>query len=240
MIFEMLDDRKKKVLQIIVEDYIDSAEPIGSKAVLKNHHIEASPATIRLDMGDLEKKGFILKPHTSAGRVPSDKGYRFFIDNIMKIDGLSKREIDFVKEKIEEKQQNDILNIIGDMIASMSGNASIVVTSDKQKNLHISGLSRLMKQPEFSVSEKICRVIEALEDHNRMIDLLSEYDSGEKEVNIHVGIENENSCFNKCAVATTSFKDRGILSVVGPTRMDYEKISSILRSFSEILEDYDL
>ena len=66
----LLEDRKKKVLQIIIEDYVNSAEPVGSKTVTEKHHLEASPATIRFDMADLEKKGYIKKPHTSAGRIP--------------------------------------------------------------------------------------------------------------------------------------------------------------------------
>lgn len=88
----MLDDRKLAVLRAIVEDYVSTNEPVGSKALADRHNLGVSPATIRNDMAALEEQGYITQPHTSAGRVPTDKGYRLFVDRLSQIKPLSGAE----------------------------------------------------------------------------------------------------------------------------------------------------
>ncbi|MFB9836146.1 heat-inducible transcriptional repressor HrcA [Actinoallomurus acaciae] len=88
----MLDDRKLAVLRAIVEDYVSTNEPVGSKALADRHNLGVSPATIRNDMALLEEQGYIAQPHTSAGRVPTDKGYRLFVDRLSTIKPLSGAE----------------------------------------------------------------------------------------------------------------------------------------------------
>ncbi len=99
----MLDDRKKKVLQAIVEEYINTAEPVSSNALTKNHGLDYSSATIRNEMADLEKSGFLDKTHTSSGRVPSEKGYRYYVDELLKEDNISIEEIKYISSKLETK-----------------------------------------------------------------------------------------------------------------------------------------
>ena len=98
---EELDKRKKKLLQTIIEEYIETAEPVSSGNLVKQ--LECSSATIRNEMAELEKYGFLEKPHTSAGRVPSQKGYRYYVDELIRDDKLTKREMDLIKEKLETK-----------------------------------------------------------------------------------------------------------------------------------------
>ncbi|HLI37994.1 MAG TPA: heat-inducible transcriptional repressor HrcA [Streptosporangiaceae bacterium] len=88
----MLDERKLAVLRAIVEDYVSTNEPVGSKALVDRHNLDVSPATIRNDMAVLEEQGYITQPHTSAGRVPTDKGYRFFVDRLSYVKPLSAAE----------------------------------------------------------------------------------------------------------------------------------------------------
>lgn len=88
----MMDDRKLGVLRAIVEDFVYTREPVGSKALVERHHLDVSPATIRNDMVALELEGYIAQPHTSAGRVPTDKGYRLFVDRLSTIKPLSSAE----------------------------------------------------------------------------------------------------------------------------------------------------
>ena len=88
----MLDDRKLTVLRAIVEDYVSTTEPVGSKSLVDRHHFDVSPATIRNDMAVLEEQGFIAQPHTSAGRIPTDKGYRLFVDRLSSVKPLSAAE----------------------------------------------------------------------------------------------------------------------------------------------------
>lgn len=95
----MLDNRKKKILQAIVEGYIDTAEPVSSGELVKE--LNCSSATIRNDMAELEKIGFIEKPYTSAGRIPSQKGYRYYIDELLRDDKLTAKEMQYIKSKLE-------------------------------------------------------------------------------------------------------------------------------------------
>jgi heat-inducible transcriptional repressor len=88
----MLDDRKHAVLRAIVEDYVATNEPVGSKALVERHDLRVSPATVRNDMAVLEEEGFITQPHTSAGRIPTDKGYRLFVDRLSTVKPMSSAE----------------------------------------------------------------------------------------------------------------------------------------------------
>lgn len=88
----MVDDRRLDVLRAIVTDYVSSREPVGSKALVERHHLDVSPATVRNDMAALEEEGYLTQPHTSAGRIPTDKGYRLFVDRIAQVKPLSAAE----------------------------------------------------------------------------------------------------------------------------------------------------
>src|SRR4029078_8433782 len=87
-----LDDRKLEVLRAIVEDYVATQEPVGSRALVERHSLGVSPATVRNDMAVLEEEGYIRQPHTSAGRAPPDRGYRLFVDRLSRIKPLSPAE----------------------------------------------------------------------------------------------------------------------------------------------------
>lgn len=96
---ENLDNRKKRILQAIIEEYIDTAEPVSSGNLVKE--LNCSSATIRNEMAELERVGFIEKPYTSAGRIPSQKGYRYYIDELIRDDKLTKKEMQYIKNKLE-------------------------------------------------------------------------------------------------------------------------------------------
>lgn len=98
-----LDERKKKVLQAIVEEYINTAEPVSSGSITKGHGLDYSSATIRNDMAQLESIGFLDKPHTSAGRVPSAEGYRYYVNELLKEDNLTLEEIKYIQNKLKIK-----------------------------------------------------------------------------------------------------------------------------------------
>ena len=100
---ENLDNRKRKILQAIVEEYIETSEPVSSGSLVKNEELKCSSATIRNEMAELEQIGFLEKPHTSAGRIPSQKGYRYYVDELLREDNLSRKEIEMIKEMMETK-----------------------------------------------------------------------------------------------------------------------------------------
>ena len=118
----MLDDRKKQVLQAIVEEYINTAEPVSSNGILKKYNLDCSSATIRNDMAELEKIGFLDKPHTSSGRVPSAKGYIFYVDELLKDDNISVEEIKYISDKLETKvnEIEDLTKIAANTISEVT------------------------------------------------------------------------------------------------------------------------
>lgn len=107
----LLDDRKRRILRAIIDDYINTAEPVGSRTVARKHELGLSSATIRNEMADLEEMGYLAQPHTSAGRIPSDKGYRLYVDELMMIRELTDEEIESIKEAMEVR-----INELGQLI----------------------------------------------------------------------------------------------------------------------------
>lgn len=99
----MLDERKKRILQAIIDDYVYTAEPIGSRTIAKKFDMGLSPATIRNEMSDLEEMGYLQQPHTSAGRVPSDKGYRLYVDELMGDKNLNEQEVEVIRSILLDK-----------------------------------------------------------------------------------------------------------------------------------------
>lgn len=99
----MLDERKKKILQAVIDEYIQSAEPVSSGSIAGKYSLNYSSATIRNEMADLEKEGYLDKPHTSSGRVPSALGYRLYVDELLKEDNISLEEIKYIKSKLETR-----------------------------------------------------------------------------------------------------------------------------------------
>ena len=100
---EGLDNRKRKILQAIIEEYIATSEPVSSGSLVNRDELNCSSATIRNEMADLEQIGFLEKPHTSAGRVPSQKGYRYYVDELLREDNLSRKEMEMIKQMLETK-----------------------------------------------------------------------------------------------------------------------------------------
>lgn len=98
-----LDDRKNKVLQAVIEDYVATAEPVGSRTIARRYHLGVSPATIRNEMSDLEELGYLQQPHTSAGRIPSDRGYRYYVDCLMESKEVTESEHDLIRRTFERK-----------------------------------------------------------------------------------------------------------------------------------------
>ena len=119
---QLLDDRKKKVLQAIVEEYINTAEPVSSNALTTNHGLDCSSATIRNEMADLEKAGYLDKTHTSSGRIPSEKGYRYYVDELLKEDDISLEEIKYISDKLETKvnEIEDLTKIAANTISEVT------------------------------------------------------------------------------------------------------------------------
>ena len=130
-----LSERKMRILKTLIDDYIQTAQPVGSRTISKKHELGLSSATIRNEMADLEEMGFITQPHTSAGRVPSDKGYRLYVDHLMQAHILAMEDIKQIKNAIELRM-NEINTLIvraSDIISIITGYTSIALSPNLTK-----------------------------------------------------------------------------------------------------------
>ena len=125
----MLDERKKRVLQAIVEAYIQTAEPVSSNAIMNLEGLECSSATIRNEMAELEKMGYLEKPHTSAGRIPSAKGYRYYVDELLNDDKITLDEIKYISDKLETKvnEIEDLTKITANTISEITHYTTVTI-----------------------------------------------------------------------------------------------------------------
>ncbi len=128
-----LDDRKKKILQAIIHNYLETGEPVGSRTISKYTDLNLSSATIRNEMADLEELGYILQPHTSAGRIPSDKGYRLYVDDMMQV---KEKEVEEIKGMLLEKQDRmeQLLKQVAKLLAVNTNYATMISTPQTRKN----------------------------------------------------------------------------------------------------------
>ena len=130
----MLNDRKRKILQIIIEDYIETAEPVGSRTIARKHNLGLSPATIRNEMSDLELLGYLEQPHTSAGRVPSAQAYRLYVDSMKEEPGvLTENDRALINSWFKERirSMDDIFKSTAKILSRMTQNVSLVLANKK-------------------------------------------------------------------------------------------------------------
>lgn len=128
-----LDDRKTKILNAIIKNYMETGEPVGSRTISKYTDLNLSSATIRNEMADLEELGYIVQPHTSAGRIPSDKGYRFYVDHLMEDKDVAITEMkNFVIEHTEKMEQ--VLQQVAKILATNTNYATMVSAPSYHKN----------------------------------------------------------------------------------------------------------
>lgn len=131
-----LSERKRLILQAIIEDYIQTAEPVGSRNIAKNHDLGLSAATIRNEMADLEEMGYLDKPHTSAGRIPSEMGYRFYVDSLMQRYSFTMEEIANLQHSMDRKfmRLESVISEISDTISKVTNYPAIVEMPSCQKS----------------------------------------------------------------------------------------------------------
>lgn len=129
----MLNERKKKILQIIIEDYISSAEPVGSRTIARKYDLGLSPATIRNEMSDLELLGYLEQPQTSAGRIPSAQAYRFYVDALIEPGTLTDNDMALIDGWYNERRRNidDIFQSTAKILSRMTQNVSMVLTNQQ-------------------------------------------------------------------------------------------------------------
>lgn len=204
----MLTERQEKILNTVVEEYINSAEPVSSQALQKKHKFGLSPAMLRIEMQKLTKAGFLLQPHTSAGRVPTDKGYRFFVDNLPKEESADFEDI-FPIENIFKLTK---------FISETTSNLVFLHPLGEDFSWK-EGWEEILKEPEFEDKDFVLNFTDFLEDFEEGVDNLE----SDSEVKIYIGKENPFSKIHDFSIIST-----GVFSILGPKRMDYQKNINIM------------
>lgn len=133
----MLTERRQNILRLIIEDYVASAEPVGSRTLVRKNALGLSPATIRNEMADLEMLGYLEQPHTSAGRVPSAKGYRLYVDNLLSPEQMSEKDISLIDHWYQSKTQrmDEVFRLTAKVLSRITHNLSFVLTQAQQERI---------------------------------------------------------------------------------------------------------
>ena len=220
-----IKERREAVLEIVISHYIDTAEPVSSRYVAKK--LKVSSATIRNVMADLEDLDLIAQPHTSAGRVPTDKGYRYYIDSLMRVRRISEHIINMIKEQYNQAMISfeDVLEKTSHLISSLTRYVGVALFPQSEK-VYLDGASYIVEQPEFKDFKKLYNLLRCLEEKANILNLLDS-DLDDKLI-IHIGKENRSSYLSECSVVTRGYRVKGVpagrLGVIGPKRMVYEKV----------------
>jgi len=228
-----MDQRKKTLFSDILEEYIKTAKPIGSKVIVDKYHKDLSSATIRNEMKALEDSGYLTHPHTSAARIPTEKGYQFYINTFLKNKEVAKKDREVINGAINNlsKVEPDFTKTIAKTIAELSDQTVFVALAEN--NFFYTGLSHIFRQPEFSHLEVIYNLSEII-DH--MDEILSQLFKEVDETTILIG--QDNPFGNVCSAVLTSYhkKDtKGLFGILGPMRMDYNRNSSLVNYAEELL-----
>ena len=233
--------RQAQILRAIIEQHAEVAVPVGSSLLAKL--FEVSSATIRAEMAALEEAGYITQPHTSAGRVPTDKGYRFYVNELTaereteeQLPSLdrSAKAIDARVATYLDHSDRAIRSAV-DSLCEITHNLGIATIGDQ---LYMSGMGNLFSQPEFAANpasvQQVARLLDNLEPWLREA-------APNEPLNVFIGSENPIGKSSQASLIISRFRspysDRSYIGVLGPTRQDYAKVMRLVRHTGAMLEE---
>ena len=235
-----MKERQHQLLLAIIDNFIRTALPVGSRTIVREYKMKLSPATVRNEMSKLEEEGLIIQPYTSAGRVPTAKGYRFFVETIKTSEQEQKQARNAFAQKLEQYQdQLDRQKIYRavDILSRVVDNIAFATLPGNDQTIFV-GLSNTLKQPEFMAHPEIAsRVVEVLE--RNFLSLLNSLDIDD-EVRVYIGEENLIEQFQSCSMLITRYElggRAGFLGILGPMRMRYSYNKAALEEAVEFLNE---
>lgn len=233
-----MDSRQQKILKAIIERFIQTASPIGSKLLYEEYDFNVSPATIRNEMALLEKQGYIAQPHTSAGRVPTSQAYRLFVDQLkfnLELLDKAKQEIEAVRKQRQLAIAKEKMHEMVSILATVTNNVCFA-TVPNNKRLFYMGISNVLKQPEFrSNPAEATEVIEILE--TQFANVLSDLNISD-EPSFYIGEENIIPEIQSCSLVVQKYHYNGfngVIGILGATRMNYAFNMAALQSAIDLL-----
>ena len=238
-----LDERKNKILKAIIENYIATGEPVGSRTLSKIGGLDLSPATFRNEMADLEDMGLLEHTHISSGRLPTDKGYRYYVENIMPHPIVPTGEKERLKTLIEEKtgQMHDLVREIADLYSRLINYTVFSLPPEMSEQIVMRGITNFLNFPEYSNIAKAKRVLDFLDDGTALKNALAPLTTSEQKMDIIIGDENIAEEIKDCSIVVSKYKSKdgriGTIGVIGPKRMDYSRAIATLDLITKELED---
>lgn len=231
-----LSERQKEILNSLIKTYIKTAEPVSSKFLEKEYSFGVCPATIRIEMQKLTDDGFIFQPHTSAGRVPTDKGYRFFVDSLLEKDFLA-GELDSDFGHWQEEMMDDAIKFIQLATKDLAGSSSNLAFGylSQERISWKDGWEKIIKEPEFEEKKVIDHFVEMIAEFEKEIEDLEINSS----IKVYIGQEFPFAKAKEFSTIVTGCcfpeQKNGFLAILGPKRMDYNKNIVSLNSLIKLL-----
>lgn len=230
-----MTDRQASVLAAIIEQYAEIAVPVGSVILAKLFQV--SSATIRAEMSRLEEMGFIAQPHTSAGRIPTDKGYRFYVNQISGAQAMapdrSTRAIEARVANYATHADRAIRSAV-DSLVELTHNLGLATIGDQ---LYMSGMSNLFGQPEFARGEHVRQVAMLLDNLEPWL----REAAPNQPLNVYIGTENPIGKASGCSLIISRFRspysDNSYIGVLGPTRQSYSRVMGLVHHAGTKLEE---
>ncbi len=237
-----LTARQLEILKTIIQEHTDTGEPVGSEILEKKYKLGVSPATIRNEMVILAKKGYIMKSHFSSGRIPSPKGFRLYINKIMKHKEMSTADEVAYKNSVwdERSEVHKLLTQATRVLAHRTGLVSLVTTNTG--DIYFAGLANLLTIQEYINREMERQIFQRLEQIEYWDRLLSKFGATEDhDIYFILGDEGYGDpIYESCASIFGEFESnniKGMIGVVGPKRMHYDLIAPQIKYFSTLLEE---
>lgn len=229
-----MTDRQAKILAAIIEQYAEVASPVGSSLLAKV--FDVSSATVRAEMAHLEEAGYIMQPHTSAGRIPTDKGYRFYVNLITKQGAQAESRAEralTTRVGAGGMPERTIRNAV-DTLVELTHNLGLATIGNQ---LYISGLSNLFGQPEFlhpAQVREVARLLDNLEPWLREA-------APNEPLSVYIGRENPIGRNSGCSLIISRFRspysDKSYIGTLGPTRQSYRGVMSLVQRAGQTLEE---
>ncbi len=249
--FNQLTERQQTILNRTVTAHIEHAQPVGSKLLLEEYSLGYSSATIRHEMGELEVLGYLEQPHVSAGRVPTDAGYRFYVDHgleeksgapevtgriLERYSGLSVRT---GAESLAESAAVFMSSLLRETGVIVLVEHDPVSHEPRRRRLFVQGVSYILEKPEFQDVAKARPLFKTLEEKNRLMDAL-QADDESLGPQVRIGHENPLEPLYDCSVVHSAYASgrvySGTLAVIGPRRMRYARILPLVEKITQVLK----
>ena len=235
-----LSERQLQLLKAIIEEYIETAEPVGSETLDKKYNLGVSPATIRNEMVRLTNTGYLKQPHTSAGRTPTPKAMRLYVDKLMKPKELSVADEVSVKQKIWDyrKEMDKLLREATKALAYQTKTMSIAATDEG--DIYTSGVGNILDMPEFYDIDITRHLLDSLDEYDYWWNIISHLSQSPDSLAVLLGEDLGRQFLSQCGgifIRFASPTHNGAIGVVGSTRLDFPRIIPVVRYMGDLIDE---